>query len=93
MQKKSASQCEEDSLITFHRSAGATVVAFAALALISGPAAAAKKMTYADAFAKCKQEISSAGVPGTGLSVAAGSSAGGACMHKYGFRLKKKDKM
>jgi hypothetical protein len=53
-------------------------------------ASAAKKMSYQDAFAKCKQEIS-AGAPGSeSLSTAQRHSAGGACMHKYGYRLKKK---
>jgi len=76
-------------VITFRRSAGAMVVAFAAFALASGPAAAAKKMTYEQAFAKCKGEIGASAPGNESLSTAARHSAGGACMKKYGFRLKK----
>ena len=51
-------------------------------------------MTYQEAFAKCKQEIGgSAGGQRQGGNTAARHSAGGACMHKYGFRLKKKAKI
>jgi hypothetical protein len=72
-----------------YRTFGATVAAFAVFALASAPASAAKKMTYEEAFAKCKQEIN-AGAPGSeALSTAQRSSAGGACMKKHGFRLKK----
>ena len=72
-----------------YRTFGAAVAAFAVFALASAPASAAKKMTYEQAFAKCKEEIK-AGAPGSeGLSTAQRHSAGGACMHKYGFRLKK----
>ena len=76
-------------MITFRRSAGAMAVAFAASALASGSAAAAKKMTYEQAFAKCKGEIGASAPGSEALSTAARHSAGGACMKKYGFRLKK----
>jgi hypothetical protein len=53
-------------------------------------AAQAKKLSYEQAFAKCKQEIG-ANVPGSDTTTSAARyTAGGACMHKYGFRLKKK---
>ena len=43
--------------------------------------------------AKCKQEIGASAPGNESLSTAARHSAGGACMHKYGFRLKKKAKI
>ena len=48
----------------------------------------AKKLSYEQAWAQCKQEISK-NVPNESTTTAARYSAGGACMHKYGFRLKK----
>ena len=42
---------------------------------------------------KCKQEIGASAPGNESLSTAARHSAGGACMHKYGFRLKKKAKI
>jgi hypothetical protein len=71
-----------------YRMSGAIVAAVTAFALTSAPAAAAK-MTYQEAFAKCKEEIK-ANAPGSeSLSTAQRSTAGAACMKKYGFRLKK----
>jgi len=50
---------------------------------------AAKKLSYEQAWAKCKVEIG-ANVPGSDTTTsAARASAGGACMKKYGYRLKK----
>ncbi len=48
----------------------------------------AKKLSYEQAWAQCKQEIGK-NVPNESTTTAARYSAGGACMHKYGFRLKK----
>ena len=48
----------------------------------------AKKLSYEQAWAQCKQEIGK-NVPNESATTAARYSAGGACMHKYGFRLKK----
>jgi hypothetical protein len=67
----------------------ATLVAALACAGGSDALAAKKKMSYEDAFAKCKQELDAAGVPGVQTSATARSTAGGACMKKYGYRLKK----
>lgn len=61
----------------------------AAFANVPVASAQAKKMTYEQAFAKCKQELDARGLVGANTSVAERSSAGGACMKKYGFRLKK----
>ena len=70
---------------------GGIALAFA-LTSITG-AEAQKKMTYQEAFAKCKQEIGASAPGNESLSTAARHSAGGACMHKYGFRMKKKAKI
>ena len=60
---------------------------------IADVASAQKKMTYQQAFALCKKEVS-ANVAGsdTGLS-SARYAAGGACMQRHGYRLKKKSKL
>jgi hypothetical protein len=81
------SQWEEDGVVAFHRLIGVAAVSFAAFALASGPAAAAKKMTYEQAYEKCKTELAGKTQP-TALSVSA-ATVGGGCMKKYGHRLKK----
>jgi hypothetical protein len=67
----------------------ATFVAALACAGASDALAAKKKMSYEDAYGKCKAEIGSTAPGNESLSTAARSSAAGACMKKYGFRLKK----
>ena len=48
-----------------------------------------KKLSYEQAWAQCKQEIG-ANAPSSDITTsAARSTAGGACMKKYGYRLKK----
>jgi hypothetical protein len=76
---------------TFHRSIGAMAVAFAVTAFVGMPAASAapKKLTYEQAWAKCKQELDAKGALGQMSSAVERSTMGGACMHKYGYRLKK----
>jgi hypothetical protein len=50
---------------------------------------AAKKLSYEQAWAQCKKEIG-ANVPGSDtITSTARSAAGGACMKRYGYRLKK----
>jgi hypothetical protein len=77
-----------------HKQVAATVALTAGILLIlpAVPDALAqtkKKMTYEQAFAQCKKEIAG-NVPMTdATTTAARHSAGGACMKKYGFRLKK----
>ena len=73
------------------RFAGIAISTTMAVVMTAGADAAAaktKKLSYEDAFAKCKQEIS-ANVPGEAATSGARYSAGGACMKKYGYRLKK----
>jgi hypothetical protein len=47
-----------------------------------------KKLSYAQAWAQCKLEVNK-GVPGETANSSGRYAAGGACMHKYGYRLKK----
>jgi len=71
--------------------AGIAISSALALVMTAGvdaAAAKAKKLSYEAAFAKCKQEIG-ATVPGEAATSGARYSAGGACMKKYGYRLKK----
>ena len=49
--------------------------------------AQSKKLSYEQAWAQCKTEVDRT-VPGDQAS--ARTSAGGACLKKYGYRLKKK---
>ena len=52
--------------------------------------AVAQKLSYEQAWASCKKEIG-ANAPGADSTRSATRiSAGGACMKKYGYRLKKK---
>ena len=71
--------------------AGIAILSAMALVLTAGVDAATAKtkmLSYESAFAKCKQEIG-ATVPGEAATSGARYSAGGACMKKYGYRLKK----
>jgi hypothetical protein len=56
-------------------------------------ALAQKKMTYQEAFAKCKQEMGGGGMGSEGLNTAARHSFAGGCMKRYGYRLKKSAKI
>lgn len=50
---------------------------------------AAKKLSYEQAWAQCKKEIG-ANVPGSDTTTSSSRyAAGGACMKRYGYRLKK----
>jgi hypothetical protein len=63
----------------------------AMLLALPGAASAqqAKKLSYEQAWTQCKQEISKSAPANESLNTAGRHAAGGACMHKYGFRLKK----
>ena len=54
--------------------------------------ASAQKLTYEQAFAKCKEDVTKHVNAGEGMGTAARYARGGACMHKYGFRLKRSDR-
>jgi hypothetical protein len=55
----------------------------------SGAAEAKSKMSYEQAFGKCKAEISKNVPMSDTTTSAARYTAGSACMKKYGYRLKK----
>ena len=62
----------------------------AALTFVALPSAEAakKKISYDDAWAKCQQDVR-ANVPGENTASAPRYARAGACMKKYGYRLKK----
>jgi len=65
------------------------MVAVSLVAAVALSSTASAKMSYNQAFAKCKAEIG-ANVPGQDTTTSAARySAGSACMKKYGYRLKK----
>jgi len=66
-----------------------------AFALASVTGAEAQKLSYQQAFAKCKQEMGGGAGMGNddGGNTSGRYAAAGSCMHKYGFRLKKKAKL
>jgi hypothetical protein len=71
--------------------AGGIALVFA-LASMTG-AEAQKKMSYQDAFAKCKQEMGGGPLAGEGLNSSPRYTAMSGCMKKYGLRLKKNAKI
>ena len=72
---------------------GMSVLSLAgALLLLGAPdASAQKKMSYEQAYAKCKQQVAAAYPAGTS-DTSGRASRGGACMKDLGFTLKKTDK-
>jgi hypothetical protein len=57
----------------------------AALGLIDN--ASAKKLTYEQAYAKCKSIMDKEGTPGTSTQSNVRHTRGAACMKKYGHKL------
>jgi hypothetical protein len=55
-------------------------------ALLGGAAFGAKRITHAEAWRLCKVELDNAKIHGGGVSNER-YFRGGACMHKYGYRL------
>ena len=49
--------------------------------------AAKKKLTYEQAYAKCKAILDKEGTPGTTTQANVRHTRGGACMKKYGYTL------
>ena len=76
-------------MLKFYRSELLALSFGAVLAIAISPNAFAqsKKLSYEQAWAQCKSQINRT-VPGD--QATARTSAGGACMQKYGYRLKKK---
>ncbi len=50
-------------------------------------AAAKKKLTYDEAYAKCKSIMDKEGTPGTSTQANVRYTRGAACMKKYGHKL------
>jgi hypothetical protein len=69
---------------------GIVVVSSAGLFVLAGvqDAMAQKKLSYEQAYAKCKEEVVRAYPPGTS-DTSGRFLRGGACMKNYGFNLKK----
>jgi hypothetical protein len=83
------SQTLEMNIMSIFKSSATVTVSLIGAIALCGSALAAKKMSYEDAFTKCKAEIS-ANVPMQDTTTSSARySAGSACMKKYGYRLKK----
>lgn len=65
-------------------------IALAVLGVSEASAQSKKKMSYDQAFAECKSQVDRTVASD---QPTARASAGGACMKKLGFRLKKKSKI
>jgi hypothetical protein len=67
------------------------ILVAAAAATAFGPidtaSAAKKKLTYDQAYARCKAVMDKAGTPGVGINPNTRYTQGSACMKKYGYRL------
>jgi hypothetical protein len=72
-------------LLTQKALAGGLAVTLATSMLV-GAAFGAKRITHAEAWRLCKAELDNARVPSGGVSNER-YHRGGACMHKYGYRL------
>lgn len=61
--------------------------ALAAAFCFADSALAKKKLTYDEAYARCKSVMDKEGTPGTSTQANVRYSRGAACMKKYGYRL------
>jgi hypothetical protein len=67
---------------------GILAVAFAAaFGLGNSASAAAKKLTYEEAYQKCKAIMDKEGTPGTSTQSNVRYTRGSACMKKFGYKL------
>jgi hypothetical protein len=73
---------------------GILAVSFAAMLMVCGAqdAFAQKKLTYEQAMAKCREDVRSQVSGSEGVGTAARYARAGACMHTYGYRLKRADR-
>jgi hypothetical protein len=80
-------------MLIFCRRSGMFMLSFVAALAVAGvpDASAQKKLTYAQAFAKCKADVV-ASTPGEAAGSAARYARGTSCMHQHGYRLKKSSK-
>jgi len=77
-------------MLKFCQHSGVFAVSFAAVLTFAGipDASAQSKVSYEEAWAKCKADVVSQHGAGEG-NTAAKYARGGACMKQYGYRLKK----
>ena len=68
---------------------GTIAISFVAAIAVCSAASAKSKMSYEQAYTKCKGEIGANVAMSDTTTSAARYSAGSACMKKYGYRLKK----
>jgi len=73
---------------------GIFVVSFAAALAVCGAqdAFAQKKLSYEQAMAKCREDVRSQVSATEGGGTGARYARAGACMHTYGYRLKRADR-
>ncbi|MGC2643189.1 MAG: hypothetical protein WA406_15935 [Pseudolabrys sp.] len=64
--------------------AGALAAAFG---FVDNASAAKKKITYEEAYQRCKAVMDKEGTPGTGTQSNVRYTRGAACMKKYGYKL------
>ena len=80
-------------MLRFCRQSGTFVLSFAAVVAFSGipEASAQKRLTYQQAFAKCKADVV-ASTPGETAGSSQRYARGMACMKQHGYNLKKSAK-
>jgi hypothetical protein len=89
----SKNEIREVIMLRHYGHVGTLVLSFSvALAFCGAPNASAQKLTYEQAFAKCKEDVTKNVNAGESAGTAARYARAGSCMHKYGFRLKKADR-
>jgi hypothetical protein len=59
----------------------------AAFGFADSASAAAKKLTYEEAYQKCKAFLDKEGTPGTSTQANVRYTRGSACMKKFGYKL------
>jgi hypothetical protein len=78
---------------SFCRRSAMFVFLFAvALAFCGAPNASAQKLSYEQAMAKCQEDVRGHLGASEGGATAGRYARAGACMHKYGYRLKRADR-
>ena len=87
---KITAQARETIMLRVRQIRRLVVLSSAGALLLFGvtDASAQKKMSYEQAYAKCKEQVVAAYPPGTS-DTAGRASRGGACMKQLGFNLKK----
>jgi len=75
-------------MLKLRRRSGIYLLSFAAVLVVAAaPDASAQKLTYEQAFARCKADVVR-NTPGETVGSAARYSRGLSCMQQYGYRLK-----